>query len=358
MRAKRLPGRRQTPSRAADPAERHAPAPLLTRPVLLGVALLAAALLIENLANVLLLIFAGVLFGIFLHGLSALLGRHTGLPYPVALTVVLLSMLTLLGLGFALLGAEAATQIDQLGPRLQQAWEQMRARFKLYDWTRVLLSEKNLRTLVPDRELWLPGLRGLFSNTIGIVAGFLVVLFMGLYGAATPQVYRRGLLQLLPAARRRQAAERIDLLVDALRSWLLGTFLKMSLVGVAVSIGLWLLDMPLALALGLIAFALDFVPYIGPALAACPALIVALAVSPSTALSVALLYVAVQAAENYLLSPLIDFRSVHLPPVATISAQLLFGALFGALGVLFATPLAASLLVIVRGSEAAAGAGR
>ncbi|MCP2937411.1 hypothetical protein NK983_32430, partial [Salmonella enterica subsp. enterica serovar Typhimurium] len=82
---------------------------------------------------------------------------------PVALTVVLLSMLTLLGLGFALLGAEAATQIDQLGPRLQQAWEQMRARFKLYDWTRVLLSEKNLRTLVPDRELWLPGLRGLFS---------------------------------------------------------------------------------------------------------------------------------------------------------------------------------------------------
>lgn len=356
MKAAGPPGRRQR--RAASVSKLDARHPRqgfpLPMPVLAGGALLAAMLLIDNLANVLLLIFAGLLFGIFLHGLADLLSRHSGLPLPLSLALVLLAMLTLLGVGFAVLGVEAASQLEQLGPRLQEAWEQMRARFKLYDWSRVLLSERNLRTLLPDRELWLPRIGGLFSNTIGLLAGMVVVLFIGLYGAATPRVYRNGLLQMLPPAGRPRVVRRLDRLVATLRSWLLGTFVRMSLVGVAVTAGLWLLDVPLALALGLIAFALDFVPYLGPVIAACPALVVALAVSPSTAMSVVLLYVVIQAAENYVLSPLIDFRSVHLPPVATISAQLVFGALFGALGVLFATPLAASLLVVLRREETVA----
>src|SRR5690606_34074050 len=86
----------------------------------------------------------------------------------------------------------------------------------------------------------------------------------------------------------------------------------------------------------------------GPILAAGPALLVALATGPNEALYVCLLYLGVQAAENYVISPLIDQRSVHPPPAGAIASQVLLGALLGALGVVFATPLAASGIVLLR----------
>src|SRR5690554_2599627 len=109
-----------------------------------------------------------------------------------------------------------------------------------------------------------------------------------------------------------------------------------------------MLDIPLALALGLIAFLFDFVPFVGPILAAAPALLVALATGPNEALYVCLLYLGVQAAESYVISPLIDQRSVHLSPAVAIASQVLLGALLGALGVVFASPLAASGIVLLR----------
>jgi predicted PurR-regulated permease PerM len=112
--------------------------------------------------------------------------------------------------------------------------------------------------------------------------------------------------------------------------------------------GLKLLGVPLALALALIAFLTNFVPFIGPIVAAVPAILVGFSVGADTALWVALLYLGIQFFEGNFLTPMVQRESVDLPPALTIGAQVLFGVLFGTLGVIFATPLAAAGLVAVR----------
>ena len=176
----------------------------------------------------------------------------------------------------------------------------------------------------------------------------MIALFIGLYGAVAPRTYRNGLLLLVPGPCRERSGEVLDAAGAMLRGWLIGAFIKMTIVGVVTTAGLALLGIPLALALGLIAFLFEFIPFLGPILAAVPAVLVALTIGPMEAVHVGLLYLGVQVAESYVLTPLIDQRSVHLPPALAITTQVLLGTLLGALGVVFAIPLTALGMVLVR----------
>jgi len=122
----------------------------------------------------------------------------------------------------------------------------------------------------------------------------------------------------------------------------------MAATGVLTGLGLWLLGIPLALTLALLAAVLTFVPYVGAIVSAIPALLLGLVHSPTMVLYVAILYVIVQLVEGYLLTPLIQQETVALPPALTIASLVLFGALFGPLGLMLGTPLAAVGLVLVR----------
>jgi predicted PurR-regulated permease PerM len=121
----------------------------------------------------------------------------------------------------------------------------------------------------------------------------------------------------------------------------------MLIIAVATSLGLALLGVPLALVLGIIAGLLDFIPYIGPIMAGVPAVMLALSDSPTQALYVVLLFVGLQILEGYVVLPLIERRTVSLPPALTISMQVLLGSLFGLSGIALATPLAAVVTVLV-----------
>jgi len=124
--------------------------------------------------------------------------------------------------------------------------------------------------------------------------------------------------------------------------------MAMSVVGVLTWLGLWLVGVPLAPILGLIAALLAFIPNIGPIIAAVPAVLLALSDGPTMALQVVGVYVAVQALESYAITPLIQQERVSLPPALIISTQLLMGVLFGVLGLALATPMAALGLTIIR----------
>ena len=114
------------------------------------------------------------------------------------------------------------------------------------------------------------------------------------------------------------------------------------------TIGLWLLDVPLALVLGLIAALFTFIPNIGPILSAIPAVLFGLTVSPQQALYVGLLYGGIQVVESYLLTPLVQRKTIELPPALTLAAQVLLGVTFGGLGVALAAPLTAVTVVGTR----------
>ena len=135
---------------------------------------------------------------------------------------------------------------------------------------------------------------------------------------------------------------------EALRRWLVGRFALMVINGALTAIGLKLLGIPLALTLGVLAGLLNFVPNFGPWIAAIPAVLIAFLQGPQQALYVAVLYLVLQSVDGYLLTPLVDRKSVELPPVLTITAQVVLGLAFGFIGILLASPLTAVTLILIK----------
>jgi predicted PurR-regulated permease PerM len=115
----------------------------------------------------------------------------------------------------------------------------------------------------------------MISSTFQGLAGLVVILFIGVYLAAQPRLYQRGLMHLLPTKARPRAREVLDEIGTVLRRWLLGRLITMTVIGVAAGIGLWWLNIPLAFTLGVMSGLLEFIPYLGPVLAAIPALLIA-----------------------------------------------------------------------------------
>jgi predicted PurR-regulated permease PerM len=312
--------------------------------VLLG-ALLAAIVVLA--VDVLLVLFGGVLFAVFLRGLAEPLSEHTRLSPNAALILVLVTLALIAGVGTWFLASEIAAQLGKLGTDLGDLWAQFQARLEQTPWGRQLLNTMQNAQSGGGGDLAARAAL-VFSTTLGAVANLFIVVFVGVYVALNPGWYRRGVLRLAPPRHRAHTGSLLDSIGHTLRWWLLGRAVGMAVVGATVTLGLWLMGVPLALALGAIAALLDFVPIIGPIIAAAPAVLVALSEGPAFAAQVAGLYLAIQLLEGYVLTPLIEQRSVALAPALTIGAQVILGVLTGAVGVVLATPLTAVVVVLVR----------
>src|SRR5690606_34972277 len=139
-------------------------------------------------------------------------------------------------------------------------------------------------------------------------AALVVILFIGIYIAVNPQLYRRGIVLLVPPDRRPRAEQVLDRLADTLWWWTIGRLASMSIIGVFTTIGLWMLNIPLPIPLGVVAAILTFVPNIGPVVAVIPPVLLAFTQGPLTALYVVIFYIVLQLLESYLITPLIQQR--------------------------------------------------
>lgn len=298
--------------------------------------------------HILLETFAGVLFGLFLASLADWLSRWTRVRYGVALAIVVVSLILLAsGLGW-LLWSRLATQAAELAQKLPQSLEQLRTYLERYPWGQRLLAQ-----MPAAANSWTEGshfsqVTGLLAGVINFFVGVLVILFVGLFGAAETGLYRTGLLHLIPPPNRPRAGETIDTVVFNLRWWLLGQVILMILIGLSTTVGLWAIGIPLALVLGVIAGILELVPYIGPWIAAVPSLLIALLISPMHMVLVAALYLGLHMLEGYILAPLIQRQSVILPPALTLVAQVLLGDMFGFRGLFVAAPLTVMIVVLLK----------
>lgn len=305
-------------------------------------------LLLWQSASVLLLLFAGVLFGVVLQGAATELRRLTRLPYPLALPLVVLAVAAVIGVVGWFLGSEIAGQFEQLAAGLHASTKRVQNDLQRYGWWPAGMETPSAAMLFEHRNNVFGQITGAVSSALGLATNVMVVVFLSIFVAAQPDRYRAGVIRLVPFAYRQRAGQVLDAVSITLRWWMGARLFDMAVVGVLTTVGLYLLGTPVPLALGLLSGLCNFIPYLGPVLSGVPALLVAITQGPEMALSVAGLFVLIHALDGNVLQPLIDCRSVDLPPGVIIGAQLLLGVLLGTLGVMFATPLVAAVVVAVK----------
>jgi predicted PurR-regulated permease PerM len=186
------------------------------------------------------------------------------------------------------------------------------------------------------------------SSTLEVFAGFGIIVFLSIYIAADPDLYRSGIMHLFPHRVRARAGEVLSAMADMLRKWLVTQLIAMATIGAVATAALLALHVKAAFALGVLAGLLEFIPTVGPILSALPAIAMGFLDSPEKALSVAIAYVAIQFVENHLLIPLLMKGGMNLPPALTIISQALMALLFGFLGLMCAVPLLAATMVAVK----------
>jgi predicted PurR-regulated permease PerM len=188
----------------------------------------------------------------------------------------------------------------------------------------------------------------IITSVFGAIGGLVIVLFLAMYIAATPGLYREGLLHLVPHRHRSRAGDLLDALRDTLRQWLIARVMAMVIIGVITGGALALLGVKGAAALGVLAGLMEFIPFFGPVISAIPAIGIALVDSPQKALWVIGLYLVVQQLEGNVVTPLLLEKRLDIPPVLTVVAVSALGVVFGVLGMLIAEPLLAAVLVTTK----------
>lgn len=189
----------------------------------------------------------------------------------------------------------------------------------------------------------------LFSITLSIFDNLLTVIFLLVLTfylllerdnletrAATLFIGREG--------RMKQLITKIE---EKLGAWLRGQMTLSIIIGLLTYIGLLALNIPYALSLSVIAAILEVIPVIGPIIAALPAIVVALTISPILGLGVTAMYFVIQQLENHLIVPQVMKRAVGLNPLVVILAIAIGSRLLGIAGALLAVPIAVVLQIVV-----------
>lgn len=186
------------------------------------------------------------------------------------------------------------------------------------------------------------------THTVEALGGILIIVFLSIYLAADPQLYRRGVLALIPNRRRAQAALVMSRVADVLRKWLVTQLIAMLVIGTVTTVVLLILKVEAAFALGVLAGLFEFIPTVGPLLSAIPGVAMGFLDSPEKAAMVALAYWGIQFLENHILIPLLMKGGMDLPPALTVITQAMLALVFGFLGLMVAVPLLATAMVMVQ----------
>ena len=307
--------------------------------VWIGMALLAAGVIV--LAQPILLIIGGLVFAVILDGGTRLLGRILPIGRPWRLVLVTLAGFGFIGWTFYYAGTTLAAQAEALKVVVTaQA-----------DW---LLGYVNQWGLVPEGNLSSVGsqllggvgrLTTAVSTAIGAITSFLMVLVIGIFIAIEPRLYDRGVAWMLPVEHRDGFYELSNRVGFTLRRLMFGRIVGMVVEGV----GTWLMLMwggvPMAALLGLLTGLLAFIPNIGAIVSGVLMVAVGFSAGTDQGLWAIATYFIVQNVDGYLIVPYIAKRTVDLAPALVLAAQLLFGALFGIIGLLLADPIVASINV-------------
>ncbi len=323
--------------------------------VLINISLVLLLLLIVFVVfyvfDVILLLFGAILVAIFLHGLANISRRYLRLSEGLSVLLVSVILVAVLALAIYLLAPSVVEQVRNLREELPKSLQNVSQYLSNYSWGKLILEQMPSNTEIVDKvnnSNVLSRVGNFFSSTLGALTNIALMLLLAVYLATEPKTYIKGFTKLFPQERRRRVREILYQIGETLSWFLIGKGASMLFIGLVTWIGLYFIGVPLALTLGLIAGLLSFVPNFGPILSAVPAILLAFIDSPISALYTLILFVGVQLIESNLVTPMIERRTVELPPVLTIVSQLALTILFGAVGLILATPILSVVMVLVQ----------
>ena len=296
--------------------------------------------------------------------------QQMGLKRGPAIAITIVTMLLLITLFVAWILPTLATQMGALVSDLPEALEQATEAYN--DWH--IQQNSTLRRLLPrgnteniinqlglgDEEAQvfnvedvtnfaLPVLRGAGNIILGIVANLAIIIIVSTFMLLDPMDYARGIVMLVPPAYRKRTLEIMTELRLTVTAWMTAQLLSITITVFLVWLILGIfLGVPNALALGVIAGLMTFIPNIGSLVPLVPITIFTLADEPGKLPFVLIAYLIIQQVESNVITPSIVKRQLNIPAAVLLLFQLTSAALFGFFGILLAVPLLAVLIALVR----------
>ena len=314
--------------------------------VLFVILAFAAALLIFKLLGLWLLIFGAIVIATVLRALAEPLIKYTPLNDTFAVLTVLVLVLALITVTFTLFGYELVTQAQGLSKQIPAAWSALQARLQVFGLNDEV--QKQIQLLGQQAGGVASKLPIIAGNVFSALANLLVATIAGIILAINPGRYRDGVVFLFNDEHKGKVRDAMNVAGHALRLWFVGQFISMVLVGTLTGIGLTILGVPSALALGMVSGLAQFVPIVGPVVSAGPGLLLAAVSGWQTLIWALVIYVGVSQLESNFITPMVQRSIASIPVIVTLFAVIGFAGLLGAMGVLFAMPLTVIIYTLVR----------
>lgn len=310
--------------------------------VLLTVAVAYAAF---KAVDLLILLFGAILGAIAIHAVAELYERRLRLPERASVPAAMLTALAGIGFLIWLFGVQFGAQVNAFVTQLPDILRRADA------W----ISQSPVGAKVADAvEAAYAGSRvaqdigGLATGGAELVLNVLLLVVGALFLAASPAIYQRGLLLLVPRGYRPAVDDALADTTVSLRLWLRAQLIGMTTMGLMVGLGLWAVGVPSAAALGLLAGLSEFIPYVGPTAAMVPALGLAATAGSDALVWALVVFLVIRIVHTNLITPLLQRHVVHVPPAVTLFAILGIGTVFGLFGLFFSGALLVVIFTLVR----------
>jgi predicted PurR-regulated permease PerM len=300
--------------------------------------------LVVVLAHPLLLILGALVITSMLDGGTRLLGRVLPIARGWRLGIVVLALFLFLGWTVWLTGSQLSAQAAAMQQIIESQFERIIAFARDQGFT---TAATDLQSLVT--QVWgsIGKVTAAVSTAVGAIASLFMMLVLAIFIAVEPRLYERGVAWMLPMARRANFYKTADKMAWTLRRLMFGRLIGMAVEGV----GTWLLllagGVPMAALLGVLTGILAFLPNIGAIISGVLIVLVGFSAGVDTGLYAVFVYLAVQIVDGYLIVPVVAKKAVDLAPALVLGAQILFGALFGILGLFLADPIVAMIKVFL-----------
>ena len=307
--------------------------------VWIGMVLLVVGCIV--LAQPIMLIVGGLVFAVILDGGTRLLGRVLPIGRGWRLAIVTLS-------GFAFIAwtlVYAGTTFAEQAEALRTVINTQSARLMAYVKSTGLMPETNLSAVGTQLMGGVGRLTTALTSVFGALTSVLMVIVLGIFIAIEPKLYDRGVAWMLPTTHRHGFYDLSSKVGSTLRRLMFGRIIGMVVEGVATWLMLSAGGVPMAALLGLITGLGAFVPNIGAIVSGILMVAVGFSAGTETGIWAIATYLIVQTVDGYVIVPYVARRTVDLAPALVLAAQLLFGVLFGLIGLFLADPIVATIKV-------------